>query len=232
MHEYSWALNSDDLIKIALALVLGGIIGLEREYHGRPAGLRTNILVCLGAAILIIASRSISTVISDFGFKGNLVIDPTRLAAGIITGIGFLGAGVILKTTDFIRGVTTAACVWFTAALGIVIGMGFYMLALICTGVGLVVLILLDLLGTFIYPVSYRKITILSRLDHPLEFTRKCQTILRQHKIKIQDIDYEQDNRTQELKLIFFIRTHHREVGAGLTHALAAMPGVLQTSIN
>jgi putative Mg2+ transporter-C (MgtC) family protein len=232
MQEVAWLFDLDVLIKIALALILGGVIGLEREYHGRPAGLRTNILVCLGATILIIASKSLPAVVSDMGFRGNLVIDPARLAAGIITGIGFLGAGVILKTTDFIRGVTTAACVWLSAALGIVIGMGFYLLALISTGMALFVLIFLDMLGNVIYPVSYRRITIVTKLKPPMEFTEECISILRRHKVRIQDIDYDQDNRNQELKLTFFIRTHHKEVGASLTNVFGALPEVLRTEIH
>jgi len=231
MEASSWIFDLDIVIKIVLSLILGGIIGLEREYHGRPAGLRTNILVCLGSTILIIASRSLPVAVEELGFEGNFVIDPARLAAGIITGIGFLGAGVILKTTDFIRGVTTAACVWFCAALGIIIGMGFYILAVASAGLALFVLIFLDRLGSVIYPVAYRKIKILTRLEHPLELTEKCKSILKKHKVLIQDIDYSQDNKNQELELTFYIRTHHREVGAGLTHVFGQLPEVLRTSI-
>jgi putative Mg2+ transporter-C (MgtC) family protein len=232
MDIVGWAIEVDDLIRIALALLLGGIVGLEREYHGRPAGLRTNILVCLGATLLIITSRSLPEVIQSYGFKGNYVIDPGRLAAGIITGIGFLGAGVILKTTDFIRGVTTAACVWFSAALGIIIGMGFYFLSVISAVVAILVLVLLDFLSGSIYPISYRKVELLTKLEHPDEFTQKCILILKENNVSIQDIDYDRDNNKGEMTLTFFIRSRHKEIGSSLTHTFGNLPGVIQTKVH
>jgi putative Mg2+ transporter-C (MgtC) family protein len=119
------------LIRLFLALFLGGLIGLERGFHGRPAGLRTHILVCLGATILMVTPQIVATNFGQSMVSSWAQIDPGRIVAGIVTGIGFLGAGAIIRIGDIIRGLTTAACIWFTAALGIVIGSGHYGLAII-----------------------------------------------------------------------------------------------------
>jgi putative Mg2+ transporter-C (MgtC) family protein len=110
--------SSEDLIKLVLAIVIGGIIGAERERHNKAAGLRTMILICIGAALFTIFSMKMT------GDK----YDPTRIASNIVVGIGFLGAGVILREGGRITGLTTAATIWLTAALGMGIGSGQYVL--------------------------------------------------------------------------------------------------------
>lgn len=108
------------------ALIAGGIIGFEREWRGRPAGLRTHILVSLASALLMLASMSQA----DWAFEAlpdeNIVTDPTRMAHGILTGIGFLCAGVIFRTGFSIHGLTTAASLWITSAVGVLFGAGLY----------------------------------------------------------------------------------------------------------
>ena len=232
MDNAGWLFELDYLIKILLAIILGALIGIEREYHGRPAGLRTHILVTLGATLLIIGSYALPSTVEQIGFKGNFVIDPARLAAGIITGIGFLGAGVVIKTQEFIRGVTTAACIWFSASVGIIIGMGFFLLAVGSTLIALFILIFMSRISHNIYPHSYRKITILTKLEHPTEFTAKCKGILKEHNVTILDIDYDRDNRKGEMTLHFFIRSRHKEIGSSLTHVFGNLPNVIETSIH
>ena len=126
-------------LHLVIALAAGGMIGLERSYHGRPAGFRTHALVCLSSCMLMVL-----TVYQDTWFSAlsldQISVDPTRMAQGIMTGIGFLGAGVIMKEGLTIRGLTTAASIWITAAIGIMIGVGFYFPAGIGTALTLVVL--------------------------------------------------------------------------------------------
>ena len=110
--------SSEDIIKLVLAVVIGGIIGAERERHNKAAGLRTMILICIGAALFTIFSMKMT------GDK----YDPTRIASNIVVGIGFLGAGVILREGGRITGLTTAATIWLTAALGMGIGSSQYIL--------------------------------------------------------------------------------------------------------
>ena len=121
-------------ISIALlsALTAGSLIGLERTIHGRPAGFRTHALVCLASALLmVVAVYQLHWF--DEGPQEIIRIDPTRMAQGIMTGIGFLGAGVIFKEELTVRGLTTAASIWITASLGILYGVGFYYPAVIGT---------------------------------------------------------------------------------------------------
>jgi putative Mg2+ transporter-C (MgtC) family protein len=121
------SLNWDEaLLRLALAGVLGGAVGLERELREREAGLRTHLLVSVGAALF--------TITGAYGFA-SVRTDPTRVAAQIVTGIGFLGAGAIIRQGSSIRGLTTAATLWVVAALGLACGAGYYSAAAITTAV-------------------------------------------------------------------------------------------------
>lgn len=115
------------IARVGLAFLLGGVVGYERERVQRPAGLRTHMLLCAGCACI--------TVASIYGFDNlGTVRDPARLAAQILTGIGFLGAGTIFRTGSTVRGLTTASSIWITASIGIVSGLGLLLLALFTTG--------------------------------------------------------------------------------------------------
>jgi putative Mg2+ transporter-C (MgtC) family protein len=114
------------------ALVAGGIIGLERSYHGRPAGFRTHTLVCLASSLLMLVMLFQAKWLPGVPAE-TIRTDPTRMAQGIMTGIGFLGAGVIFKEGLTVRGLTTAASIWMTAAIGVLFGIGFYFPAVFCT---------------------------------------------------------------------------------------------------
>jgi putative Mg2+ transporter-C (MgtC) family protein len=115
----------DILTRLLVATVAGGLIGLERTYHGRPAGFRTHTLVCVASSLLMLV-----TMYQAKWFVGaspeTVRVDPTRMAQGVMTGIGFLGAGVIMREGLTVRGLTTAASIWVTAAIGILAGVGFY----------------------------------------------------------------------------------------------------------
>jgi putative Mg2+ transporter-C (MgtC) family protein len=147
------ALRLSVLGKLLLATLLGGAIGLERELAGKPAGLRTNILICVGAALFM----QLSIDVAEIGFSpdGHPYGDTTRIAAQIVTGIGFLGAGAIIHGQGAVVGLTTAATVWVVAAIGAAIGAGAYVDAL-----GSTVLIMLVLIG--LRPVE-RKLSVKRR---------------------------------------------------------------------
>jgi putative Mg2+ transporter-C (MgtC) family protein len=120
-------LRADDfemILRLLAALAAGAFIGYERSFHGRPAGLRTHVLVCLASALLMLV-----TVYEDHWVRvaGESRLDPTRMAQGIMTGIGFLGAGVIVKEGLNVRGLTTAASIWITAGIGVLAGVGLYL---------------------------------------------------------------------------------------------------------
>lgn len=136
--EISWV---DLTIRMVLSAVLGGLIGFEREWSNHAAGFRTHILVCLGSTTIMLMS------IYGFGqfiAEPNVRIDPARLAAQVISGIGFLGAGAILRNGNMIKGLTTAASIWTVAAIGLCVGAGFYIGALLCTLMVLISLYVLN----------------------------------------------------------------------------------------
>ena len=120
------------VLRLLLATALGAVIGYQRERAGKPAGLRTHVLICAGAALFTIAS------IYGFGAPA----DPARVAAGIVAGIGFLGAGAIMRTREHVAGLTTAATIWIVAAIGLAAGAGLYLVSAVTTAVTLVILFL------------------------------------------------------------------------------------------
>ncbi len=133
------------LIRLSLTLVLSGLIGLERQIHRRSAGLRTHILVALGSCLIMLTSLYVFDI-----YKNEVNVDPTRIAAGVITGIGFLGAGTIIREREGIKGLTTAASLWVVAGIGLAMGCGFYSAGVYTTVLALVALIFLRYLEDMI----------------------------------------------------------------------------------
>ncbi|HPN73097.1 MAG TPA: MgtC/SapB family protein [Candidatus Omnitrophota bacterium] len=126
----------DIALRLAISTILSAVIGIEREIHKRAAGFRTHILVCLGSTLFMLTSISVAVTYSSAG-----AVDPSRIAAGVVTGIGFLGAGAIMRYGESIKGLTTAASVWVVAAIGLSVGAGMYGAAVMTTVVVLVVLV-------------------------------------------------------------------------------------------
>jgi len=116
------------ILRLTLALAAGGLVGLERSFHGRPAGFREHTLVCISSCMLMLLAN-FHVIRAAAATHQDVFLDPTRMAQGIMTGIGFLGAGAIVKEGFAIRGLTTAASIWMIAAIGIMIGMGYYVAA-------------------------------------------------------------------------------------------------------
>ena len=134
------------VIRLLIALAIGGIVGLEREFHGKPAGIRTNMLMCFGSCLIMIISIEIAR-------SSARVADPGRIAAQVVTGVGFLCAGTIMRSRFTVSGLTTAATIWALSALGLSIGAGYLLLSTIGAGTITVILILFryieDILGRF-----------------------------------------------------------------------------------
>lgn len=124
----------DDLIPMVVSLVLGTLVGLERQMGRKPAGLRTHVLVCLGSTMFVLTTKH------AFLAFGGSSLDASRIVHGVVTGVGFLGAGSIMRTEGFVFGLTTAASVWMVAAIGVAVGVHAYFLAGVGTGLALIVL--------------------------------------------------------------------------------------------
>lgn len=150
--EFFQLQNNEMILQLLLAAILGGLVGMERQVMHRPAGLKTYILVSLGCTLF--------TIVSYAGFEkfiGSTSFDPSRIAAGILTGIGFIGAGTILRKEDRIEGVTTAAGLWMVAAVGMAVGLKLYFLSISATILTLAVLIILRVVENRLRLKSFNK---------------------------------------------------------------------------
>lgn len=130
--------DSQIILRLVLSVVLSGLIGLERQLHKRYAGLRTHILVSLGSCLIMLTSLYVFDI-----YKDKVPLDPARIAAGVITGIGFLGAGTIIREREGVKGLTTAASLWVVAGIGLAVGCGFQRAAIYTTILALIALFFL-----------------------------------------------------------------------------------------
>lgn len=203
------------VFRIFVAAAFGGVLGLERDIHGRGAGLRTHLLVSAGAALFMILSIHVATfgvvAASDF----TKVTDPGRIAAQIVTGIGFLGAGVIIKEGFSVRGLTTAACLWVAAAIGMASGAGLYVIATITTGLALFSLVLLRRLERFYAKDVYRDLEV--RLPNEVDIRRVIDTV-RSEEVRIIFFGLERDYETQTTTARISLRLFHRGNADELCH--------------
>lgn len=178
-------------IRLVMALVMGGLIGTEREYKNRPAGLRTHMLVCLGATIIAltqveIAAASLQQAREFPDLVSVLRADQTRLIAQIVSGVGFLGAGTIIVSNRSIKGLTTAASIWTVAGLGIAIGMGYYLIA-ICSFVGIV--LALTVINRIVRVHTMKKMEI--RYVHRSETKEFIMNYFEANKINVEALDFD-----------------------------------------
>jgi len=164
---------------ITAALIAGGLIGLERSHQGRPAGFRTHALVCMASSLLMQLTIFQIQILPGVPLEA-IRIDPTRMAQGIMTGIGFLGAGVIMKDNMNIRGLTTAASIWITAAIGIMLGAGLYSVAVFCTGLTLGALSLFRWLEAVMPTQHYARLKLRTRAANRMTL-EELQDLVAQH---------------------------------------------------
>jgi putative Mg2+ transporter-C (MgtC) family protein len=156
--HFTWP--AEFILRLILAAVAGGLVGLEREVRGRQAGFRTNMLVCVGSALVMLVSIAFADRHWPHQGNFNLNVDPARIAYGIMSGIGFLGAGTIIKHEVSVRGLTTAAAMWCVAAIGMAAGFGMYTLTAVATAILVASLWILDIVENALPRVSYRVITV------------------------------------------------------------------------
>lgn len=210
------------VFRLFLAVILGGVIGLEREMHGRPAGSRTHILVCLGAAILLVAFERLSLQSPETWNDGS------KIAAGIVTGIGFLGAGAIVRIGDLVRGLTTAACIWFTAILGILIGTGTYYMAVISTVMVLISLILIDKIDISRSAMRYHKIIINGADKFFKTLMQKSENILLDNRFIILDKDISRDKSGRSFQIAFQTKRRSNKDRGSVVSEIASLEGIHQ----
>jgi putative Mg2+ transporter-C (MgtC) family protein len=218
------------ILRIAAALVAGSLIGFERSFHGRPAGFRTHALVCLASALLMLVTVYQLDWMTALPIEA-IRSDPTRMAQGIMTGIGFLGAGVIFKEGLTVRGLTTAASIWVTAAIGILVGIGLYVAAALGTAATLAVL------------ASFRIIELRLPSEffahHAIKFERgsvmpeqELRKLIGEHGLDISHMSYrlEEEGKIFEYRMV--LQTRDRANCERLSVHLCSLPQVLEFKIS
>jgi len=185
--------------RLVLGTLIGGIIGIERQIHGRPAGFRTHILVCIASVLIMLVSEyyQISSIDSSY-----VRIDPGRIAAGALAGVGFIGAGVVLKTGVTIQGLTTAACIWVVSAMGLAIGSGLYLAGIVTFLITILTLSLLRIAERNMPKLIYRFVDVAADL-HADE--KQIIAIIEKNGLSIENIDYEQCSDIGIMKFHFTI---------------------------
>jgi putative Mg2+ transporter-C (MgtC) family protein len=214
---------------LVLALGAGALIGMERSYHGRPAGFRTHALVCLASALLMTV-----TVYQYMWFKpiglDRVTLDPTRIAQGIMTGIGFLGAGVIMKEGLSVRGLTTAASIWVTASIGILIGVGFYFPAAIATVLVLSTLTVFRWIEMKIPSLFYAFFVVRFALDDKIS-EPELRKLVSEEGFSIANLNYRMDREEGFFEYRMTMRSAHRDDAQRLADKLATLDKVLEFRI-
>jgi putative Mg2+ transporter-C (MgtC) family protein len=210
--------------RLILALAVGGAIGLERSYHGRPAGFRTHALVCLSTSLLMLVSAY-----EHLWFQPATAIrtqlDPTRVAQGIMTGIGFLGAGAIIKDGLTVRGLTTAASIWITAAIGVLIGIGFYFPAILALALTLGTLSVFRWLESKVPAQFYAQFTIRFARDAVLPEI-KMREMLQEHGFSIANLSYRLDRVDDFFEYRMVIRTDRADNARAFAETLSQLQSV------
>ncbi len=207
------------LLRLIIASLFGAIIGIERDIHGRAAGLRTNLLVSLGSALFMIISIAMVNWDNNISVPAsvNINVDPGRIAAQIVTGIGFLGAGTIIKEGFSVRGLTTAACMWVVAGIGMATAAGYYLISLTTTIIALVSLTFLNVFEKYYAKDSYRIMEITMGLDSDIAETTK---LLKRKHLKILHCDFEQDYENNKMIIKYQLRAHYKGIADKLSSEL------------
>jgi putative Mg2+ transporter-C (MgtC) family protein len=216
-------IHLEALVRLLAALAAGGLVGFERSYHGRPAGFRTHTLVCMASSLLMLLTVYQIELLPGLPLEA-VRIDPTRMAQGLMTGIGFLGAGVIIKERLTIRGLTTAASIWMTAAIGILIGIGFYFAAAVGTLLTLVALSLFRWVENVLPSLYYARLEVASPAGARLTL-EELLALIAEHGCSAANPGYALEDEGRVFRYEITLRTRHRDNYRRLAEALAANPG-------
>ncbi len=207
MHSLEFGISSSDLIKVAIAVFCGAVLGLERQYKNKTAGFRTIILICLGSTIF--------TMISQRAGQG--------VNINLVTGVGFIGAGVIFKDNISVNGLTTAAVIWVAAAIGMANGSGNYMLSIISTFVTLLVLIVFHIFEVYLDKINHEKLLSLVFINADFDNLLRVEDIIHKHNLRLQRRLVNKQNDC--LQAIIFITGHKKHI-AKLDEKLLTMPEI------
>jgi putative Mg2+ transporter-C (MgtC) family protein len=214
--------DSEIVLRLLLGALLGGIIGFERQHHGRPAGFRTHLLVCTASVLVMIISQYFAFRLSvDPSY---VRVDPGRIAAGAITGIGFLGAGVIVKAGVNVHGLTTAACLWIVAAIGLALGSGLYLAAGLTFVITFLALWLLERLERLVPSRHYHFLSV--TIEPGGENEKALLNVVRGHGAAVKGRDCAFNREKNESSYGFTVTLRDEELLSPLVREVRSLPFV------
>ena len=217
------------LFRLVAALFAGSLIGLERSHRGRPAGFRTHALVCLASSLLMLVTVYETHWFPDIS-AARVILDPTRMAQGIMTGIGFVGAGAIIKEGFTVRGLTTAASIWVTAAIGILTGIGFYFAAAIGTVLALGTLSLFRWIEARLPTETYANFAVRFSREAVMPEAQLLKLVVA-HGFSVRNLTYRLAGEGTQFEYRMVLRTMSDESARTLSDALRADRSVLEYRI-
>jgi putative Mg2+ transporter-C (MgtC) family protein len=222
--------NYEMVLRMLAAVLAGGLIGFERNYHGRPAGFRTHTLVCAASSLLMLVTVYEAHWMPKSAALVLVQIDPTRMAQGIMTGIGFLGAGAIIKEGLSVRGLTTAASIWITAAIGILAGIGFYFPLAVAVVLTLGVLSLFRWIESHMPSQAYYHFDV--RFAPASDITeRKLRELVESHGFSIANFSYRLGGEGRTRRHTMVIRCEDRSSAGRLSETLERTDAVSEFRI-
>lgn len=220
--------QSEMVFRLFLGAALGGVIGYERERHGRAAGFRTNMVVCAASVLIMLISVNFYhfTELLNIDY---IRIDPGRIAAGAITGVGFLGAGVIVRSGATVHGLTTAAIIWMVSIIGLTVGAGMYMVSLLATGLTVASLAILRTVERRISSDIYKELLVSVEFRPGLQ--EEFDPLIRAKGITILSVDYERDITRAEATLNYLLRTKDESMLKETVEEVSARAGVRRVQL-
>lgn len=226
IREVKWVdFSMEVLVKFLISILLGGLIGWEREQHNQPAGLKTHIILCVGATLITIVSINMSRDLGDARLT-----DPTRIAAQIVSGIGFLGGGAILRLGANVRGLTTAACIWTVTGVGMAVGAGYYFPAIITIVLMLMTLQFFGLLEkVFLKRRRYKEMTLTARTSPDL--LGSVEKVLSANRISIKNIEVTREFAEPNVELRALVTLPERLNLHKVSDEIFQIPGAIRFEI-
>ncbi len=221
---------SATLIRLLVAVLAGGLIGMERAFSGRAAGFRTHALVCTASSLLMLLTAYQWQLLANVPLE-TIRVDPTRMAQGIMTGIGFLGAGVIIHDRLTIRGLTTAASIWITASIGVLIGMGFFSAAAAAVAITLGILSTFRWMEAMFPSLHYGTLQVRFLRIQPLP-EDELLAVIRGHEITTSGHSYHLEDEGKYLLYRMTVRTRNIANFRKLNEALIQTEQVLEFSLS
>lgn len=208
------------LLRLIMAAVLSGIVGFEREFHGRAAGFRTHILLCIGSTLVMLTSIHIFDV-----YNAMVPCDPGRIAAGVVTGIGFLGAGTIMHSKSSVRGLTTATSLWVVAGIGLAVGSGMYFASIATTVITMITLFFFSRIEHAMIRKDWYK-TLVIEAHEGVNLIKGAREVLAEYGVRVTDFEVERSEDGTNMVLEIGVRLSTSRNDDHIVQEISRLEGV------